>query len=109
MRREPLDEVTAGERADLAQLARSRRRRLTPADPIPPLPRFVHGQRVEVIDAKTVELVAMWAGRRGRISWVDSQRHRGNPPRFIPDGDHRTYQIDTSRHPGPLIVEPYSK
>lgn len=79
---------------------------IAPTDPVPPLPRFHHGQRAVVVDAKESELVAMWLGRKGRISWPNGARDRGQQPRFVPDGDHRTYPVDTPRHRGRLIVEP---
>lgn len=78
---------------------------IAPTDPVPPLPRLVHGQPVRVVDVKRRDLFRL-DGLHGRILWPAHARDRGKPPQFAPNRGWATYSIDTPRHRGELIVEP---
>lgn len=76
---------------------------IDPLDPVPPLPRLRPRQRVRVVDVK----IRRHLGLIGSLGVIAYQPTAGKPLRFRPDtGPQHTYRIDTSRHPGELIVEP---
>lgn len=62
-------------------------------------------QRVRIVDVKGRHNLSM-IGAEGTIGY---QPHGAKPLRFLPATGHRTFPIDTARHPGSrdaVIVEP---
>lgn len=73
---------------------------------VAPLPRLRPRQRVRVVDAKSRSTLEQLDGREGHVY---GHTPAGAPMLFWPDGDHRTYPIDSARHhwcSRTVIVEP---